>query len=96
MKHSASALQVERKEARKSQGYSLGVSFQLHKKALRLASKDVTCCPSQVTMAGQAAKHLEEGVQGIVIMQQSGSPSEQAVGNQVQLGPEVQERWGGS
>lgn len=47
-------------------------------------------------MAGQAAKHLEEGVQGIVIMQQSGSPGEQAVGNQVQLGPGVQGRWGGS
>lgn len=47
-------------------------------------------------MAGQAAKHLEEGVQGIVIMQQSGSPGEQAVGDQVQLGPGVQERWGGS
>lgn len=28
-------------------------------------------------MAGQAAKHLEEGVQAIVIMQQSASPDEQ-------------------
>lgn len=60
-----------------------------------MASKDVTCCPSQVTMAGQAAKHLEEGVQAIVIMQQSGSPSEQTDGHQVQLGVGVQERWGG-
>ena len=46
-------------------------------------------------MAGQAAKHLEEGIQAIVIVQQSGSPGEQTGGNQVQLGAGVQERWGG-
>jgi len=45
-------------------------------------------------MAGQAAKHLEEGVQATVIMQQSGSPDEQTDGNQAQLGAGVQERCG--
>lgn len=62
---------------------------------MELASKDVTCCPSQVTMAGQAARHVEEGVQAIIIMQRSGSPGEQRDGNQVQRGAGVQERWGG-
>lgn len=42
-----------------------------------LASKAVTCCPSQVTMAGKAENHLEEGVWALVIKQQSGSPGEQ-------------------